>query len=165
MGQDTGSRFDQLYKPAEADDPIFREGPEGPSSFTLPPGMTGTHLNKNKFKSTSEPDIAIQKADKEVEAVIDLTELEGWPKGYFDVIASDSTTAEQRADEDRDEYMCGPMGRLKMMLGHRGIPRNWVVEYGWPRVLDKIREYAVKNNIKLIEPDAYLTFGIKPPFV
>lgn len=79
------------------------------------------------------------------------------------MIASELTTVEQRAEEDRDEYMCGPIGRLKMMLGHRGIPRKWVVEYGWPGVLDKIREYAAVNNIKLIEPKTYLSLEFKAP--
>jgi hypothetical protein len=125
-------------KRAEPNSPIFREEP---SSFTLPPGMSEKHLAKKK--------------SKKIEQVIDLTELEHWPREYFDVIASDLTTAEQRADMDREESMCGPIGRLKMMLGHRGIPRKWVVEYGWPRVLDKIREYAADKRIRLIEPENY----------
>jgi hypothetical protein len=144
MEQDIGKLLGVPNRQAPEDSPIFREGP---SSFTLPPGMTGKYLKKRKSVAA--------------EAVIDLTELEGWPSGYLDVIASGLTTAEQRMEEDRDEDMGCPIGRLKMRFGHRGLPRKWVVEYGWPGVLDIVREYARNNNIKLIEPESYLSGDIK----
>jgi hypothetical protein len=59
--------------------------------------------------------------------------------------------------------MCGPIGRINRELGRGIIPRGWLIEFGWPKVLEKIREYAAENNIKLIEPDSYFTFEVKAP--
>ena len=158
VGKDTGTRLSRPWPiiQAEADDPIFREGP---SSFTLPPGMTGKYLKKRAGVSVG-PGTTEQPGEKEAEPVIDLTELGGWPKGYLDSVSSD-LTCEQRKEADRDEDMGCPIGRLKMRFGHRGLPRQWVVDYGWPGVLDKVREYASDNNIKLIEPESYLSGDIR----
>lgn len=142
---------------------LIMEGPD-PKWFQENMGRGGAiPLDKRAVQQST--DASETETSAEEDSVIDLSDLDGWPIGYFDVIASETTSAEQRMEADHDEYMCDPIGRLKMMLGHRGIPRKWVVQYGWPGMLVRIREYAAENNIRLIEPESYLTGKMKVPHV
>lgn len=99
--------------------------------------MTVNNLGEKTEGASSSENIPTDEID--LTYLIELSQMPGIEK-----LSSDLT------EEQRQKCRDATWSRMQMYLGHRNLPRRWVIQYGWPKMLDVIKEYAQKNNIKLV---------------
>lgn len=100
-----------------------------------------------KPQSLSEQKQADAQGTKYVMKELDMTYLLELSKLPGVEQMSSDLTLEQRQAARRDiNSVCN---RIDLWLAHRGMPRTWLAEYGWPKVLDKIKELTIAHNINL----------------
>lgn len=64
-------------------------------------------------------------------------------------MSSDLTPEQREAARQDINSTCNKMA---LWLYHRGMPRIWLAEYGWPKVLEPVKERMKKRRWKLVGP-------------